>query len=135
MANAFISVKINGLDKLTNTLTRFGDNASKVLSETMLEEAHAIMANSQLIVPVDTGALRSSGAVKDPVIEGKKITVTMFYGGPSAPYALFVHEIGAYKHAPPTQYKFLEVPTMQRLPVIAKNIKIRLENILKQGLR
>lgn len=135
MANAFISVKINGLDKLKKTLAQFGSDAPKVLGATLLEEGHSIMANSQLIVPVDTGALRSSGAVKDPVIEGNKITVTMFYGGPAAPYALFVHEIGAYKHAPPTQYKFLEVPTMQRVPVIAKNIAIRLEDILRRGMR
>lgn len=39
-------------------------------------------------VPVDTGALRSSGRVEGPALN----VVTLSFGGASAPYALKVHE-------------------------------------------
>lgn len=44
------------------------------------------------LVPVDLGPLRASGHVQLPVRKGKRVSVTIGYGGPSAAYAVVVHE-------------------------------------------
>lgn len=67
-------------------------------------------------VPVDTHPLQQSGQVSEPMRDGTRVTVSITYGGDSAPYAVFVHEghrIVAWGHdtgrmQPPT--KFLEQP-------------------------
>lgn len=45
-------------------------------------------------VPVDTGALRSTGRVEGPAAG----VVTLSFGGPAAPYALVQHETIGLKH-------------------------------------
>lgn len=63
------------------------------LQSALYMEAEAIMtASKQYYVPVDTGALRNSGTVNPPELKNGKVTVTLGYGGASAPYAAIVHE-------------------------------------------
>jgi hypothetical protein len=57
--------------------------------------------------------------------------VDIFYGGPAASYALYVHEIIGNYHKPPTQAKYLEQPFMQSLAEIQNNISRRIIHILK----
>lgn len=52
-------------------------------------------------VPVDLGTLRASGTVKPVKRSGTNYSVTLYYGGPSAPYALAVHEHPS-EHSPPS---------------------------------
>jgi hypothetical protein len=130
-----VTASFKGLDVLINNLKLAEEKAPALLSKALYEEALATLVDSQLLVPVDTGALRASGGVKQPEIVGKKIEVTMYYGGPAAPYALFVHEIARYKHAPPTQYKFLEAPALKRVPVLTKNLGIRVADMLRETMK
>jgi len=77
----------------------------------LYEEGQDILAASQKLVPVRTGALRNSGQV---VMEqqGDTYQVVIGYGGPAIGYAVKVHEDPNARHAPPTQWKFLEGPLL-----------------------
>lgn len=92
--------------------------------------ANEIIADSKAnYVPVDTGTLRSTGAVQiEGGVGGGRVTVTLGFGGPAAPYALFVHEnprsgkTGGVspsgqkyrRYAKVGQFKYLEIPFNQR---------------------
>jgi len=105
--------------------------APKAVAIAIYEEANVIFAKSQVLVPVDTGALRGSGGVSAIQGSGQKMYVDIFYGGPAASYALYVHEIIGNYHKPPTQAKYLEQPFMQSLAEIQNNISRRIIHILK----
>ena len=105
--------------------------APKAVAIAIYEEANVIFAKSQVLVPVDTSALRGSGGVSAIQGSGQKMYVDIFYGGPAASYALYVHEIIGNYHKPPTQAKYLEQPFMQSLAEIQNNISRRIIHILK----
>lgn len=101
-----------------------------------------IMAESQDIVPVEFGTLKRSGMVEQPVVDGDSATVTLGYGygtevGPdgemAVQYAVYVHEIERYKHAPPTTWKYLERPAAEYggklAPTINAEIKTRIGGV------
>lgn len=85
--------------------------------------AEDVLAESRQIVPVDTGTLRDSAMVEEPIFNAVDITVTFGYalgdagytenpisGKAVGEYATDVHEMTELHHAPPTQAKFLEQP-------------------------
>src|SRR3954447_26710077 len=94
--------------------------STQALSVALYREGLRIFAESQKLVPVDTGALRGSGVVTEPRIVGTTVEVVIGYGGPAAPYAIYVHEIPpppntstggrSATHNPPTQWQYLEDP-------------------------
>jgi hypothetical protein len=112
--------RIKGVNELKRNLSRIAMRNPKVLGKALFDEAENIMAASKRIVPVDFGALRSSGHVEKPEIRGMDVSVTMGYGGAAADYAIPVHEIPppprkssggrSARHRPPTQWKYLEQP-------------------------
>lgn len=63
--------------------------------------ANQILAESQILVPVDTGFLKSTGKI----VKNSIGTYSVIY---TAPYAVYVHEIIDNWHKYPTQAKFLE---------------------------
>jgi hypothetical protein len=65
----------------------------RVVGETIMTDVKAARPGAG--VPVDTGALRSSGRVTGPSHNG---VVTLSFGGAAAPYALRQHEDLAYRH-------------------------------------
>jgi hypothetical protein len=116
------------------TLRRFLQTAKKetplAVAQAVWEEANLIFAKSQRIVPVDTGVLRGSGGVSSPQsMSGGGTYVDIFYGGPAAPYALYVHEIIENYHKAPTQAKYLEQPFMESLNTLQRNIARRIIRI------
>lgn len=120
-----IKAKLVGSRALARELKRRARKAPKALAGALFIEAEGIMGKSKRIVPVDKGALRASGHVQTPQISGKKVSVTLGYGGAAAPYAVFVHERPA-RHNAPTQWKFLEVPLNQAIPGMPGRIARRL---------
>lgn len=63
------------------------------LADALYLEAELIMTDSKMnYVPVDSGMLRNSGTVLKPVVDSNGVTVVLGYGGPSADYAVVVHE-------------------------------------------
>lgn len=69
--------------------------------------AEVILRKALKYTPVDTKALYNSGHVEG---EGKGFGARyrVVFGGPDAPYAIYVHERLDQHHEPPTCAKFLE---------------------------
>lgn len=121
----------------------FGDAGRKIVEGVaagLYESGTVIMAESQVLVPVEYGTLKRSGRVEEPEVAdgGDSMSVTVGYGyggayqarasvdnGDGHGYGFWVHErviIETYRgapakhagqpvhHDPPTQAKFLEVP-------------------------
>lgn len=92
-------------------------------------EGLEVLAFSQKIVPVDTGALKSSGFVEEPRVRGGVIECRVGYGGPAAGYALDVHENLEMKHDSGEEPKFLEKGLLSREKAMIENL-----NQVLQGL-
>ena len=130
MANVY-TFTLTGDVELQAVLRAAQLNAPKAVAQAIYEEAQVIFAKSQVLVPVDTSALRGSGDVSAIQGSGQGVYVDIFYGGPAAPYALYVHEIIGNYHKAPTQAKYLEQPFMESLAQIQNNISRRIIHILK----
>jgi hypothetical protein len=125
------SFSLEGDLELQNVLRVAKQQSPLAVAQAIWEEANLIFARSQTLVPVDTGVLRGSGGVSAPQRGIDGYFVDIYYGGPAAPYALYVHEIIGNYHNPPTQAKYLEEPLVQAIPEIQKNIAGRIIHILK----
>jgi hypothetical protein len=119
---------------LADAIARIPSHMPNVLEAALYQEATAIFEQSQKLVPVDTGALYSSGNVSQIMREGNRIFVRVGYGGPAAPYALYVHENLYAKHDAPTQAKYLETPLYRRVPVLIKNLATRINYMIRNQL-
>lgn len=99
-------------NRLTPTLWRIRSGLKQAIARAAEREANAIMTESKLIVPVDTGALRGTGTVEPATWFGDTVMVLLRYGGEGVDYAVPVHEIlpPRINHRLPTMAKFLELP-------------------------
>lgn len=115
-----LSFKLRGDERLVAKLGQLAAEHPRHVGRALNEEAEDIMREAKRITPVETGTLRSSGQVRPPVPNAQGVSVGLGFGGAAAPYAVYVHEIPApprkspkgrsARHAPPTQWKYLEVP-------------------------
>lgn len=135
MAKSY-TLNIKGDKELIRLMSRMADQMPQVAGQALYEEASRIFIEAQLLTPIDTGALRGSGHVTQPVVEDKVTKVSIRYGGAAAPYAVYVHErIDAPSgnpvyHRPPTQAKFLSIPIERALPTLGANLLKRVSHIL-----
>lgn len=97
---------------ISDLLEEHGKRAENALAAALFKEAHGIIAQAQQLVPVDTGTLRSSGYVENPVIGEGSIHVEMGFGGAAQGYAIYVHENLEAFHAR-GMAKFLQLPFNQ----------------------
>jgi len=137
VAGRHIGVKLvlEGMEELQKALKEGKEQSPKAIAQAIWEEANLIFAKSQVLVPVDTGVLRGSGGVSAPQQGPQGFYVDIFYGGPAAPYALYVHEIIENYHKPPTQAKYLEQPLMEAQAELQNRIKDRIIDIIEKGHR
>lgn len=103
--------------KLEAIAQKVPDNAARSL----FQQGQVIMGASKRLVPVDTGALRSTGTVERPVIKRGDVSVTLAFGGPAEPYAAAVHENLNARH-PVGQAKYLEQPVLEAMPTLAGDL-------------
>jgi len=81
-----VTLKVNGMAQLLDTLFDLKDTGDRVLNNTLEELGYKILKLSKTeYVPVDTGFLRSSGEVEVKKVDKVVIQYT-------AQYALAVHE-------------------------------------------
>ena len=104
-----LGLKVSGFRELKKALKAQGQRAEQSLAAALSAEGERIMAEAKRLCPVDTGTLRSTGHVQKPVIRRGSIEVTLGFGGPAAPYAVFVHE-NLNVHHTVGQAKYLEKP-------------------------
>lgn len=110
--------------KLNALAARFPQRVARALYQEALVELKEMKRRT----PVDTGALRASEEVEEPTISGRDIAVRVTAGGPSAPYALIVHERLDVDH-PVGQAKFMESVIHESQPYMAQRIATRLEGL------
>jgi hypothetical protein len=104
-----ITATVTGQEAISRVLKRYRQDAADALAGALYMEAEKIMTAAKELTPVDTGTLRDSGTVLLPRSEGPVIVQELGFGGPAAPYAVYVHENLQANH-PVGQAKFLEVP-------------------------
>lgn len=118
-----ITFELKGGDAFEAKLKLLGSAAVKAAAKSLYRSAGQVMTLSKdQYVPVKTGALRGSGDVALPEIEGNNVLVQLGYGGPAIDYAVVVHENLQAYHKPPTQAKYLETPLTQAIPQINQNL-------------
>jgi len=85
-------------------------------------ETEVIATECKRVTPVDLGNLVNSIHVVGPEIRGRNVGTAIVAGGPSAPYALIVHEDLDAQHGPGKQAKYIEQPLMQAAPELPRKI-------------
>ena len=130
-------------------LAAFADlraRAPEVVREALYQEATELIADSQDLVPRDTGTLAASSFIRF-VDDPRTPVVEAGYGGAASAYALKVHEnprsgkTGGvspsgqrYKHwAAVGQWKYLEQPFKQRAPGFSDRMAEVIRRILLRG--
>ena len=127
-------IKSDEIKLLGDAIARIPQEMPHVLEKAIYEEALVIFKESQRIVPIDTGALYSSGTVHLPKKEGNRTFARVTYGGSAASYALYVHENLYARHDAPTQAKYLETPLYRQIPVLIKNLATRINHMIRNQL-
>lgn len=121
-------VEITGLTELERALAQIGAQAVDLAANALEAEAEIEMTEAKRRTPVDTGALRASGHVGRAKRDAGEITVRLSFGGPSAPYAVYVHEnLEAYH--PTGQAKFLEGTLAESAPHLASRVAARMRRM------
>lgn len=120
-----LTIRVNGADRLASRLSALaaqigGDTVARAL----VAEAEIEMTEAKKRTPVDTGALRASGHVGGPFRRGNTVEVKLGFGGPSAPYAIFVHERLDVFHKV-GQAKFLESVLLESAPFLPARVAER----------
>lgn len=104
---------ITGLDDVLRRMTAVGVSVEAASEGALAEIAENIVGDAKEIVPIDLGALKSSGHVLAPERRGNDVTCAMGFGGQSADYAEIVHENlspSVQWQTPGTGPKYLEKP-------------------------
>src|SRR5690348_14488142 len=99
--------KLNGAAAMRQRLLKFAQKFPDEVIRALYVETEIEVTEVKRRTPVDKGALRASVHQVGPTRVWRKISTQIVAGGPSAPYAIFVHENPDAIH-PVGQWKFLE---------------------------
>ena len=108
-----IQLDITGIVDVTQKLQRFVSAPIPPLKEALRTEGNHIIRVANTLVPVDTGLLRSTGHVTQPVQEGSVVSVSLGYGQGIAEYAAIVHFDSTMNHPHGGQAFYLQQPLFQ----------------------
>lgn len=111
-----ITVTIDGVSKVSSSLAKFAADADRKKKKGLYRQGQKTLTKAVTYTPLETGALRASGKLE---FEGDVLVIS--FGGPAAPYAIYVHEILSNVH-PYGQAKFLERAVQEDAPLFAKLI-------------
>ncbi len=133
MTQVKINTQVLNLEEVKADLAKHGRMAIQALSKGLLAGGLVLQRESQLIVPIDTAALKNSA--KTNYVPGKTIRLRddkgRFAGGGIAnevmvtyetAYAIYVHENLTARHGPGKVAKFLEKPAKEKRKQIAEQI-------------
>lgn len=120
-------VSLTGVEKVAKKVQDYGAKAGRHVAASLYYEAELMMTEAKRLTPVDTGALRASGIVEQPVIGlggfGSDVSVRLGFGGPAAPYAVYVHEnLDPNVQHKVGQAKFLETAVLNGVVGLAERI-------------
>lgn len=107
-------------DQLIKIINAFED----VSEDIMIEALEPTMERARYYTPKDTHALVESAYLEKNSFRGKPRVEIGFAKGGEPDYAAYVHEVLEFKHAAPTQAKFLERAVMEDLDGIYKRMGV-----------
>lgn len=119
-------VEIKGIDVVIAALRRVGGDIRQKGAAALFQEAEIEMTYEiKRRTPVDHGPLRASEHVQRPQFDRDGVSVSLVAGGPSAEYALIVHEdLDAFHDDGEAQY--LIGPLLEAAPHLAARIARRI---------
>ena len=125
-------VIVKNLEQLQRAFILAGKDAPRFAAQALREEADEAFLISQEVVPVRYGILHASGAVTGPFISGSRAFANIVYGGPAAPYAVYVHELppSRARHDYPTRWKYLENPVRVYSQGMGERMTIRVLDMI-----
>ena len=115
-------------------LRRFPQKAKEI--DAMLQHSfdqiiQRVYLESQILVPVKTGALKASGKVVNKPIGASGLPESaVTYGDDNVDYAVIVHEDLQHAHADPTSAKYLEIPLLHNRPALVELVAKRLAQLV-----
>lgn len=120
-----------GAYKALSQFTKLQAFTPNAFAVALYQEAQIEATECKKVTPVDTGALRASIHVENPVRNGRMVSVAIVAGGPSAPYAYTVHEDleAFHKHG---QARYIAQPLEEAAPSLGARVAARID--LNQGL-
>ena len=122
MAGRSILVSVTGTQALAAHIARLNGEATSALAKGLTRACEEIITDAkEHYVPVDTGALKNSGHVKPPRVEGDRVIVECGFGGAAAPYAIYVHE-DLSAHHPVGEAKYLEKPALKKMQTLSADL-------------
>jgi len=101
-----ISVEVTGQKAIIRELKKYRRSQAKKVEAGLKLGGLYIQRQSQLIVPIDTGALKNSAFTRS---RGSGLDTKVGVGY-TQEYAIYVHEDLTARHAPGKTAKFLEIP-------------------------
>lgn len=119
-------VEVKGYDLVSANLAQLVAQSPKLAGLALRSEAEIEMTEAKRRVPVKTGALRGTGHVVPPAVEGGQIVVKLQFGGPAVDYALEIHENLEMFHPRGGQAKYLESVVKESAPYLAQRVATRL---------
>lgn len=117
--------RFTGAAKMILNLKKLQEQVPDRFGAALRVEAELEATESKKRCPVDTGALRASIHAEGPVREGRKMSAAIVAGGPTAPYALRVHEDLDVSHRNGDS-KFIESTLKESAPHMGDRIAKRL---------
>jgi hypothetical protein len=137
-----VSVGFTNLGATIQKLQELAPKIDEAFAQELYLSAEEVMAEAKEKTPVDTGNLRASGHVQQPVIENGVISVELGFGGPAGAgnqggdtnpedvgYAEIVHEDLAANHVV-GQAKFLEEPLLAMQSEIQARLNQAVEDVI-----
>lgn len=113
-----LTIAFDGIPQLTQALQRLAAQAQQALVLALDAEANRILEASHPLVPLDTGALVSSGTV---ITQADSSEVR--YGNFGAvPYALVQHEETAFNHPRGGEHHYLSKPFLEATGDMAQRL-------------
>ncbi len=124
-----MSLEVKGVELVVGNLDKAHVELVQAAAAGLYQAGEAMMADSKAnFVPVDTGTLKNSGFVEQPVIDEGLIQVTLGYGGAAEDYAVVQHERLDYHHAVGGP-KYLERPVLNAAKSLTDHIAERLRTV------
>jgi len=121
-----VQFTIHGADSVNRRLTELLNSVPQKVAAALYAEASNILTEAQKRTPVEFGTLRASGHVVGPTTEGGNVSVIIAFGGPAAPYAVYVHE-NMEAHHNVGQAKYLESVIVESSPKLAARVAARVK--------
>lgn len=107
---------------MADQLRELSRKAERAIDRAVYRFGQIEMAESQKLVPVDTGTLKNSGYVDKPKrTAGGSVSLELGYGGAAEAYAVYVHEDTEAFHSV-GQSHFLSQPLNESAPFFAERV-------------